>query len=253
MRLCSRAYLDTEQSEQPHIKRDWLDGEADGLIALSGGPNGPLDAAIGAGQGALAQSRCEELQRLFGDRLYIELQRHGMAAERVAEPALIELAYARGLPLVATNEPFFAVARRLRGARRAAVHRRRPAACRTATAASSRPSTASRPAPKWRRCSPICPRRWRRPSRSPNAAPSGRARKGPILPRFSTVQALTRRLRRLHGSRRRQACRAERSRAVAQAARAGLERRLARHPLAPGHTPRTITTGWPSSSASSRR
>ena len=48
------------------------------------------------------------MQRLFGDRLYIELQRHGMPAERAAEPALIELAYARGIPLVATNEPFFA-------------------------------------------------------------------------------------------------------------------------------------------------
>ena len=43
MRLCSRAYLDTEQSEQPHIKLAWLAGDADGLIALSGGPNGPLD------------------------------------------------------------------------------------------------------------------------------------------------------------------------------------------------------------------
>ena len=80
MRLCSRAYLDTEQSEQPHVKLAWLDGEAGGSIALSGGPNGPLDRAIGAGQSALVQSRCAELQRLFGDRLYVELQRHGMAA-----------------------------------------------------------------------------------------------------------------------------------------------------------------------------
>ena len=78
------------------------------MIALSGGPNGPLDRAFMGGQNALAQSRCEALQRLFGDRLYIELQRHGMANERAVEPALIELAYARGLPLVATNEPFFA-------------------------------------------------------------------------------------------------------------------------------------------------
>ena len=31
-----------------------------------------------------------------------------MPAERLAEPALIDLAYARGIPLVATNEPFFA-------------------------------------------------------------------------------------------------------------------------------------------------
>jgi len=57
---------------------------------------------------ALALSRCEALQGLFGDRLYVELQRHGMAAERLAEPGLIELAYARGIALVAANEPFFA-------------------------------------------------------------------------------------------------------------------------------------------------
>jgi DNA polymerase III subunit alpha len=108
MRLCSRAYLDTEQSQRPHVEFQWLVGETDGLIVLSGGPNGPLDRALAGGQNALALSRCEALHRLFGDRLYIELQRHGMPAERAAEPALIELAYARGLPLVATNEPFFA-------------------------------------------------------------------------------------------------------------------------------------------------
>ena len=36
------------------------------------------------------------------------MQRHGRAAERKAEPLLIEFAYAKSLPLVATNEPFFA-------------------------------------------------------------------------------------------------------------------------------------------------
>jgi DNA polymerase-3 subunit alpha len=108
MRLNSRAYLETQQHERPHIKTAWLDGETSGLIALSGGPHGPLDVALAAGQNALAGSRCETLQRLFGDRLYIELQRHGVPAERTVEPALIELGYSRGIPLVATNEPFFA-------------------------------------------------------------------------------------------------------------------------------------------------
>ena len=108
MRLCSRAYLDTGATERPHIKISWLDETTGGLIALSGGPNGPLDSAIVAGQHPVALSRCQRLQRLFGDRLYIELQRHGMAAERVTEPQLIDLAYAHSLPLVAANEPFFA-------------------------------------------------------------------------------------------------------------------------------------------------
>jgi DNA polymerase-3 subunit alpha len=108
MRLCSRAYLDTEPQERPHIDAGWLGGETDGLIALTGGHSGALDIAFAGGQDTLARSRCEALQRLFGDRLYIELQRHGRPVERATEPALIELAYARGIPLVATNEPFFA-------------------------------------------------------------------------------------------------------------------------------------------------
>jgi DNA polymerase III subunit alpha len=108
MQLCSRAYLETATQERPHVKLDWLEGQTNGLIALSGGPNGPLDLAITGGQSALAAARCERLQRLFGDRLYLELQRHGLAAERAAESVLIELAYARGIPLVATNEPLFA-------------------------------------------------------------------------------------------------------------------------------------------------
>ena len=108
MRLCSRAYLESGAQERPHIKISWLDETVDGLIALSGGPNGPLDGAIVAGQHPVALSRCQLLQRLFGDRLYIELQRHGMAGERLAEPLLIDLAYTHGLPLVAANEPFFA-------------------------------------------------------------------------------------------------------------------------------------------------
>ncbi len=63
---------------------------------------------IAAGQAELAGSRCGTLLRLFGDRLYVELQRHGTVAERTVEPALIDLAYGHGIPLVATNEPLFA-------------------------------------------------------------------------------------------------------------------------------------------------
>ena len=125
---------------------------------------------------ACALARCEELQRLFGDRLYIELQRHGTPAERTAEPALIELAYARGIPLVATNEPFFATARGLRSPRRAAVHRRRQAHRRRRTPPAHGGASLQEPRRNGALCSPICRRRWRPPSRSPSAARSARAR-----------------------------------------------------------------------------
>jgi DNA polymerase-3 subunit alpha len=108
MRLSSRAFIDTPSNESPRLKLDWLAGETGGVICLSGGPGGPLDTAIAAGQSHLATTRLEALKLAFGDRLYIELQRHGTPNERLAEPVLIDLAYGQGLPLVATNEPYFA-------------------------------------------------------------------------------------------------------------------------------------------------
>jgi DNA polymerase III subunit alpha len=110
MRLNSRAFLETPVHQTPHVKFDWLTDHADGLIALTGGPDGPVSLAINAGHAALAAARCDRLARLFGDRLYIELQRHGLEKERRAEGGLIDLAYEKGFPLVATNEPYFATA-----------------------------------------------------------------------------------------------------------------------------------------------
>jgi DNA polymerase-3 subunit alpha len=110
MRLSSRAFLDTPSNEPPRLKLEWLEGETGDIIALTGGPGGPLDGAIAAGQSHLATTRLDALIKLFGDRLYVELQRHGTAHERMTEPVLIDLAYNNNLPLVATNEPYFATA-----------------------------------------------------------------------------------------------------------------------------------------------
>jgi DNA polymerase-3 subunit alpha len=108
MRLNSRAFLETPVHQAPHIKFEWLEGDAEDLIALTGGPEGPISLAINADQAALAALRCDRLAAMFGDRLYIELQRHGIEKERRAEAGLIDLAYTKGFPLVATNEPHFA-------------------------------------------------------------------------------------------------------------------------------------------------
>src|SRR4051794_3317420 len=70
MRLNSRAFLETPTQQSPHIKFEWLEDEAEGLIALTGGPDGPLSLAINAGHTPLAATRCEQLEKVFGDRLY---------------------------------------------------------------------------------------------------------------------------------------------------------------------------------------
>src|SRR4051794_39731377 len=107
MRLTSQAFLDVPADQPPHVKLAALGEAADGLIALTGGPGGPIDLALAAGQADLAAARCAQLFTLFGNRLYIELQRHGRPEEKQVEPGLLDLAYANGIALVATNEPFY--------------------------------------------------------------------------------------------------------------------------------------------------
>ncbi|MBV8851599.1 MAG: PHP domain-containing protein, partial [Methylobacteriaceae bacterium] len=107
MKLASAAYLETA-GEQPHLAVPRLTGHTQGLIALTGGPTGPLDRACSAGRHQVATARLDALTPLFDGRLYVELQRHGLESERATEAQILDIAYRAGLPLVATNEPFFA-------------------------------------------------------------------------------------------------------------------------------------------------
>jgi DNA polymerase-3 subunit alpha len=107
-RLVSKSYLEGDGSGTARAKLDWLDPERlDGIICLSGGPEGAIDMTFAQGQDANAIKRLDRLAALFGDRFYIELQRHGRVQEANVEPRLIDYAYRKGIPLVATNEPFF--------------------------------------------------------------------------------------------------------------------------------------------------
>jgi len=106
-KLLSRAFLTAEPGDWPHVKAAWLSDRAEGLIALTGGPGGPVNKLLLEGQLTAAAAMVERLQAVFGDRLYIELQRHGLPEERATEEKLIDIAYARGIPLVATNDVHF--------------------------------------------------------------------------------------------------------------------------------------------------
>jgi len=108
IKLASRAHLAVAETEAPHVKLADLREYGAGLIALSGGPDGPIDRALRDGLQPLAQSRLAVLGEIFADRLYVELQRHGSAHEAETEPRLLQLAYRAGLPIVATNECYFA-------------------------------------------------------------------------------------------------------------------------------------------------
>ena len=115
IKLVTGFYLGEAGRAEP-VTLDVLAAASAGVIAMTGGHDGALYPILATGDVALAETRIEALKRIFGDRLYVSVERHGMEIERQAEPSVIDLAYRLDLPLVATNEPFFpkpAITRRM--------------------------------------------------------------------------------------------------------------------------------------------
>jgi len=111
MKLNSCAYLDAGGA-LPQVSLDELATYSDGLICLSGGPDGPVGRLLRMGQRPKAEALMDRLATIYPERLYVELQRHptegGLPeAERLSERGFIEMAYAKDLPLVATNDVYF--------------------------------------------------------------------------------------------------------------------------------------------------
>jgi len=107
-KLVSAAHLDRPVEQVPHVEFSKLEEFSQGLIALTAGSEGALARLIADGQQIKAEAYLDRLQSLFPERLYIELSRRNNAIEDAAETALIDLAYARNLPLVATNPAAYA-------------------------------------------------------------------------------------------------------------------------------------------------
>ncbi|MCL4674243.1 MAG: DNA polymerase III subunit alpha, partial [Sphingomonadaceae bacterium] len=106
--LVSKAHLDRPLEYDPHVTLADLEGHTDGMIALTGAGEGGLTRMLAEGQRDHALVLLDRLQALFPGRLYIELARRGDPVEEAAEAVLLDLAYDRDLPLVATNPACFA-------------------------------------------------------------------------------------------------------------------------------------------------
>ena len=112
MKLNSCLYVDKGE-QAPQVTLDELEALSEGLICLTGGPLGPVGMLLQTGHRAEAEALLKRLHACFGDRLYIELQRHPgedgapTEAERLTERGHVEMAYAMDIPLVATNDVYF--------------------------------------------------------------------------------------------------------------------------------------------------
>ena len=105
--LSTKGFLDSDPAD-PCITIETLCAHAAGLTLLTGGTRGPLARLLGDGQQAEARRLLATLAEAFSGRVAVEIQRHGLPLEKAVEPGMIGLADEFKLPLVATNECFFA-------------------------------------------------------------------------------------------------------------------------------------------------
>ncbi len=106
-RLISDAYMGGDETGQTVITAEDLSANSEGVICLTGGSKGPIDKAFFHRQDDKAEKVLLFLKGVFGDRLYVELQRHGWVEEEQVEERLVDLAYKHDVPLVATNDCYF--------------------------------------------------------------------------------------------------------------------------------------------------
>ncbi|MDI9349927.1 MAG: DNA polymerase III subunit alpha [Candidatus Symbiobacter sp.] len=130
MKLVSQSYLDNEKmlvaatspaaaiTVSSHVTLELLARYAPGIIAFSGGWTGEICLKLRAGQDADAEKLCDQLAKIFPDRFYIEIQRYPEQGHILREgwqrsydeieKILIDWAYGKNIPLIATNDVYFA-------------------------------------------------------------------------------------------------------------------------------------------------
>ena len=107
LNLVSVSFIEGNGSEEPQVFLSDLATQNEGLMALSGGIFGSIGRLVAEGKIEQAESTLLQFREIFGDRFYVEIQRHGMDQQKKTEPILLDLAYKHNVPIVATNDCYF--------------------------------------------------------------------------------------------------------------------------------------------------
>ncbi len=105
--MVSKGYLEGFYIK-PRIDLDLLREHAGGLIACSACMSGEISRLLLAGDYDRAKAAALEMRELFGeDGYYLELQDHGIKAQKQVNAQLIRLSGETGIPLIATNDAHY--------------------------------------------------------------------------------------------------------------------------------------------------
>lgn len=106
-RLVSYGYLEGFYYK-PRIDKELLRLYHGGLIAASACLKGAVAQKLAMEQFEAAEAEALELRDIFGaGNFYLELQDHGLPAQRQINPAIIDLAQKTGIPLICTNDTHY--------------------------------------------------------------------------------------------------------------------------------------------------
>ena len=113
IKMASRAFLEGFY-HKPRIDRELLAGHSDGIVCLSGCVSGEFSRSLLSGGGQATEDQIAKAREIaawfhqvFGDRYFIEIQDNGLAIQREAKEAAVEVAQRMGLPLVATSDAHY--------------------------------------------------------------------------------------------------------------------------------------------------
>ena len=105
--LVSEAFLHGFYGK-PRVDLELLEAHQEGLIALSACLAGAIPQALMNEDYDKARATALELSRIFGpDNFYLEMQDHGIAAQRPVNQGIQRLARETGLPMVITNDAHY--------------------------------------------------------------------------------------------------------------------------------------------------
>ena len=107
IQLSSLAFLEGYYYK-PRMDWELLGRYHEGLIATTGCLGGHVLQSLLQGDEKGALDKAGRLQDIFGkDNLFVELQDHGLQAQRDTNPKLVEIARRIGAPLLATNDSHY--------------------------------------------------------------------------------------------------------------------------------------------------
>ena len=105
--LSSRSYLNNDELSEPHVDFKNLLKNSEGVAIFSGTVFGFFGKLFDKGKFTEIQNLYRQIKKSFGDRFYLEIQRHNDPNEFEFEKFNLKNSLDLEIPIIATNEVFY--------------------------------------------------------------------------------------------------------------------------------------------------